>query len=110
MTNEYADRVPMSLKDMQAYLQSYFGIPIALRRQGDTMINCPYCGKTHDHEPEPGHHVAQCAEDDRGGGIVVGERSFVPNYGYTIVEYVAKDGANQIIPPVIGTEENSEYP
>ena len=33
-----------------------------------------------------GHHVAGCDDDDRfnGVGIVVGERYFVPNYGYTI--------------------------
>ncbi|CAB9511918.1 expressed unknown protein [Seminavis robusta] len=94
MANDFAiaDGVPMGLEDMR-------GIPVALRRQGGTEIKCPYCGKMHYHPPGSGHNEAQCDEDDRCSvGIVVGERSFVPNYGYTIVEYLEKDGVNKILP------------
>jgi F0F1-type ATP synthase alpha subunit len=32
-------------------------------------------------------------------GLVIGERYFIPNYGYTICEYVRHDGVNQLIVP-----------
>ena len=69
--------------------------PVALRQQGNTVIKCPYCGKMHEHAGGSGHHEAQCSENVE---ITIDDRSFVPNYGYTIVEYVQKDGVNQILP------------
>ena len=101
MANDYsiANGVPMGLERMQVYLQEYYGIPIVLRRQGDTKVKCPYCGKIHEYPEGSGHHEAQCDEESRySTGIVVGDRSFVPNYGYTIIEYIEKDGVNQILP------------
>jgi hypothetical protein len=48
---------------------------------------------------QPGHHVAGCHDDDRfnGIGVVVGNRHFVPNYGYTIYEYREGNGVNELI-------------
>jgi hypothetical protein len=42
-----------------------------------------------------GHHVALC--NDRGRGVFVRDRYFVPNYGYTIFEYKESDGANELV-------------
>ena len=90
----------MNLEQMREYLQDYYEIPIALRQQGTTNIECPYCGKKHDHGQQPGHHVAGCAGSEYGTGITVKERFFVPNYGYTIFEYEEGDGVNELtIPP-----------
>ena len=107
MTNDYVmmDGFRMGLEDMRGYLQAYYGIPIVLRRQGDTKIKCPYCGKKHEHAEGSGHHEAPCNEADRHNiAIIVADRSFVPNYGYTIVEYIERDGINQILP--LDTEED----
>lgn len=42
-------------------------------------------------------HVAGCSGKDYGIGIVVGGRTFIPNYGYTILEYKEKGGVNKLI-------------
>lgn len=101
MVNDYsiADGIPMDLDQMREYLQEYHGVPVVLREHGTTSIKCPYCLKIHDHAPQPGHHVALCDNNDRfnGVGIVVGERYFVPNYGYTIYEYKKGDGVNELL-------------
>jgi hypothetical protein len=34
---------------------------------------------------------------DRGRGVFVRDRYFVPNYGYTIFEYKESDGANELV-------------
>ena len=49
----------------------------------------------HDNGPQAGYHAALC--DDRSVGIVIGDRSYHCNYGYTIVEYRRKDGVNVVI-------------
>lgn len=77
------------------YLQDHYGIPVVLREQGTTAVTCPYCGGKHDHIVQPGHHQAPC--DDRGIVIVVGDRHFVPNYGYQIIEFRKGKGVNELI-------------
>lgn len=97
--NSIADGVPMSLEQMRVHLQECYGIPIALREQGTTSIRCPYCLKIHEHGPRPGHQVAACDEGDRynGIGIVIGDRYFIPNFGYNVLEYMEEDGVNKLI-------------
>ena len=97
MANDWcvAAGVPMSLEQKQVYLREQYGVPIALRLQGMTMVKCPYCDSLHDHGPQPGHHVALCK--DRGRGVFVRDRYFVPNYGYTIFEYKEGDEANELV-------------
>ena len=91
--------IPMSLNEMREYLQTYYGLPIALRLAGTATIKCPFCDKMHGHGLQPGHQAAGCSDEDRyDGGINIGDRFFTQNYGYTIVEYVEKDGVNQILP------------
>ena len=97
MTNPDNDVVHMTIRQMQTYLQDYHGIPIALREQGTSKVICPYCTKLHIHEPGPGHFVADCDEKDRNMGISVGDRYFVPNYGYLLLEYTAEDNVNKLI-------------
>ena len=89
----------ITLEDMRLHLQNDRGIPIVLREQGTTNVKCPYCLKLHSHALNPGHHEAVCSDEDRynGIGIVIGERYFVPNYGYTIVEYKEEGGVNMLI-------------
>ncbi|CAB9529638.1 hypothetical protein SEMRO_2569_G331510.1 [Seminavis robusta] len=100
----------MSPDEMRVYLQGYYGIPVALRRQGDTSIKCPYCCKMHYHSPQPGHghhYTAACDEEDwHSRGIDVGDRYFVPNYGCTIIEYIDKDGVNWILPEDAGESKD----
>ena len=86
--------IPMSLEQMQAYLREQYGVPIALRLQGTTTVKCPYCDDQHEHESQPGHYVALC--EDRGRGIAVRDKYFVPNYGYTIFEYKEGDEVNEV--------------
>ena len=38
----------------------------------------PFLFKKHDHGLQPGHHIAGYAEVERGVGIVVGGRTFIP--------------------------------
>ena len=83
-SNSIADGVPMNLEQMRKYLQEHHGIPMALRKQGTATIMCPHCGEKHEHGSEAGHYGAGCTSEC--GGIVLGERFFVPNYGYTIFE------------------------
>ena len=88
----------MTVDQMQRYLQDLYGFPVVLRQQGTTKINCPYCGKSHDHSPETGHHPGGCEEHERNNIILtIGSRSFVPNYGYTILSYVSDYGVNKLI-------------
>jgi hypothetical protein len=56
--NLVADGVPMNLEQMREYLQDLYGFPCVMRELGTTTIKCPYCGKIHDHGPQPGHHIA----------------------------------------------------
>ncbi|CAB9531692.1 expressed unknown protein [Seminavis robusta] len=99
MANSIANRVPMSSGQVQVYLQEHYGVPIVLREQGETNIKCPYCLKLYEHGLQTGHHVAGCDDCDRfnGIGIVVGERYFVPNYGYTIFLYKERAGVNELV-------------
>ena len=70
-----ATGLPMSLAQMQKFLQDYHGIPVVLREQGETGVKCPYCGEIHHHDHGPGHFVAGCSEKDRNNiGMVIGER------------------------------------
>ena len=87
----------MNLEQMQAYLQEIYRLPVVLTQQGTTNMECPYCGERHDHGPQPGHHLAHCKDELRMNGIVIGDRSFVPNYGYTILEYYEEEGVNKFI-------------
>jgi hypothetical protein len=83
-----ANGVPMDLKQMRRYLQGRDGVPVVLRERGTVHITCPYCGKLHDHGRHAGFQVAGCDDNVRYGiGIFVGERYFVPNFGYQIYEY-----------------------
>ena len=96
--NSVADR--MDLEQIRVYLQEHYGIPIVLRQQGMTSIKCLFCLKMHDHGPQPGHHMEGCNDDDRciGIGIVIGERYFILNYGYTLFEYKeGADGVNDLL-------------
>lgn len=97
--NSIGDGVPMNLKQMREYLQSYYGIPIALRKEGDTTVVCPFCNKKHEHGTETGHHITGCEGDDRYIGISIGDRQFVPSYGYTICEYKEGEDTNELIIP-----------
>jgi hypothetical protein len=87
----------MTTRQMRAHLQDYHGIPVVLREQGVSEVVCPYCNKLHVHEPGPGHFVADCDEKDRNTRISVGDRYFVPNYGYLLLEYTAEDSVNKLI-------------
>ena len=59
----------------------------------------PYCGGMHEHA-QPGHNVAGCNEQEHGAlGIIVGQRSFVPNWGYDIFEYKEAWGVNELLVP-----------
>ena len=96
MTDKASMPLIGSPSDVQESLQAYYGIPVALRQQGNTAVKCPFCGKMHKHAEGSGHHEAKCSENVE---ITINNRSFVPtNYGYTIIEYVQKDGVNQILP------------
>ena len=97
--NCISDGLPMSLRQMREYLQEHYGSPVVLREQGTTSVKRPYCFQHHDHGPQPGHQPAGCDDESRfsGIGIVVGERYFVPNYGYTIMEYLEENGVNKLI-------------
>lgn len=97
--NSIADGVPMNPEQMREYLQGYYGIPIAIWKQGTTVVVCPFCSKKHEHGKEPGHHPAGCEDDDRYIGIAIGDRQFVPSYGYTICEYKESGGVNELIVP-----------
>lgn len=95
--NSIADGVPMNPDQIREYLQGYFGIPIALRELGKEAVKCPYCLENHGHGPQTGHQEAGCGEN--GCGIVIGERYFIPSYGYTICEYELRDEINKLILP-----------
>ena len=91
-----AGGVPMSLEQMREYLQEHYGVPIALREQGANTVQCPYCHGKH-HATETGHQEARCEEDNFGSGIVIGNRYFIKNYGYTVAEYIRGDKTNQLV-------------
>jgi hypothetical protein len=69
-----------------------------------SSITCPYCMKTHFHEPQQPeiHHESGCDDNDRYGGlgISIGGRFFVPNYGYDIYKYRESGKVNELIAPV----------
>lgn len=94
-----AGGLPMNVSQMQAYLQAYYGIPVALRRKGTTKVTCPYCKKSHDHPPEPGYQPALCDYSERfnGLGLVINDRYFTPAYGIRIYEYEQINGVMHLI-------------
>ena len=85
--------------EMREFLQNEHGHPIALRLRGCVLVACPYCAKWHEHAPGPGHVDALCDESVRQTiTIQVGDRQYIPNYGYTILEYEPDDeGVHQIV-------------
>lgn len=92
-----ADGMPMTVAQMQKYLQESYGIPVVLRKKGTTMIKCPHCNKGHDHGTDTGHTPGLCHERERYSvTLTVGDRAFVPNCGYVIFEYEEKNGANKM--------------
>ena len=91
------DGLPMTPEQMRDYLQQHHGIPVTLRQKGELSVKCPYCSKLHYHMPGPGHHIADCEERDRGIGISIGDRYFVPNYGYLLLEYETNGNVNKLI-------------
>jgi hypothetical protein len=96
--NMIADGMPMNLDQMREYLQEHHGVPIALREKGKTVIKCPHCQRLHDHGAQPGHHRALCDDKERDAlGLVVGDRCFIPNYGYIIYKYKSSSGINKLI-------------
>ena len=76
--------IPVMVEQTREYLQDYHGVPVVLRQEENTGVTCCYCGKRHDHDHGPGHVEAGCGQEDRSIGIVIGDRSFVPAYGYRI--------------------------
>jgi hypothetical protein len=87
--NSIADGMPINLEEMRLYLQDLYGIPIVLRQEGTTTVNCPYCFKIHEHTGPPGKYIAGCDITDRynGSGIVIGQRHFVAGYGYKLYDF-----------------------
>jgi hypothetical protein len=114
MTNDYsiANSIPMNLEQMRVYLQELHGVPVVLREQGTTSVKCTYCGKLHEHGGPPGHYVALCDDMDRFNvGVVVGQRSYIPNYGYTLYDYRENGRVNELIHDsdmVAGVDEETE--
>lgn len=90
---------PMSLEQMSDYLKELYGVPVALREEGTSIIkSCPYCFEVH-HCTEPaGYSAAACW--DRTLRIYIGDRSFVPNFGLYIFDYVNKGNGYQLFVPV----------
>ena len=97
--NSVAGGIPMDLTQMRECLQEHHGIPVALRQQGTASVKCPHCMKIHHHGPQPGHHPAGCNDNDHEMGIVIGERHFHPNYGYTVYECRVCGEVNELIVP-----------
>ncbi len=90
----------MRLDQMQEYLQANRGVPVVLRKQGTTSVRCVYCRKLHDHSEPAGYHEAFCDEKDRlNGGIVIGDRYFIPGYGYFIYDFKEAEGVNELVVP-----------
>lgn len=95
-----SDGIPMSLKQMQEHLQSHHGVPVALRKEGTAAVRCPCCRSLHEHGPGSGHYVAGCNEDIRCSIYVsIGDRSFVPNFGYDIYEHKEGNNVNELLVP-----------
>lgn len=92
--NSIGGGVPMDLQQLKEYLQKHCRVPVALQLQGTTGVKCPFCLKIHDHDKD-GHVMALCDSADHET-VVIGERHFVANYGYTIFGYTDD---NQLIVP-----------
>ena len=90
----------MNLAQMRDYLQETYGIPIVLRKVGTSEVTCCYCKGVHKHD-HAGYNTAGCDDETRfnGSGITVGDRFFVPNWGYHIIEFEDKEGVNRLIVP-----------
>jgi hypothetical protein len=97
--NVICSGLPMSLDQVQDYLQGYHGIPIVLRKEGTTSIKCCYCLENHDHMGPPGRYIASCDDRNNGSGIVIGERHFIPNYGYKLYDFKERDDVNELLVP-----------
>lgn len=88
----------MSLEEVRDYLNEHFGVPVVLRKKGETEITCPYCGQGHHHQKESGHYVALCDEGVREGvELVIGNRRFVPGYGHDVIHFKERDNVNVIL-------------
>lgn len=84
-TNEQA-----LVEKYQSEVQEEAGSPTALRLEGTTIVKCPYTGEHYDYkDTSAGHVEAMC--EDREVVLSLGDRDFVPNYGFTILDCVVKD-------------------
>jgi hypothetical protein len=76
----------MSVSEMSWHLQQLCNIPVALRKEGETTVACPYCNESHFVGIVDGYVAADC--DDRSSNVItINDREFVPNYGLVIYEY-----------------------
>lgn len=88
----------MSIMQLKDYLQDSTGVPVALKEEGTDVVRCPYCNELHFVDAESGLYVAGCSDDIRSEiGIVIGERSFHPNYGFVVYTYRIQDEVNELI-------------
>jgi hypothetical protein len=92
----------MSVSEMAWHLQQLCSVPVALRREGETTITCPYCTKSHFVGLADGYTAADC--DDRSNVIIINDREFVPNYGLVVYEYrKSKDHIDQSYYEILGS-------
>jgi len=97
MESRFANGVPMTLRQMRLYLQDTMGVPVAIRKVGGTTVECPFCFKLH-RAAATGQQVAACDEATmKGVTLVVGGRSFRPEFGYTVYEYIERPNVNTLV-------------
>ena len=87
---------PSTPEEMTENLVNYYGRPCVLREEGVDTIVCPYCNEQHSHPGAHGHHRAGCADSDSDITLAIGERVFIPAYGYDIYEYKKVDQGYEI--------------
>lgn len=90
--------LPMTVQQMQEYLVERNGVPTVLRKVGVPSVTCPYSGKTVEIPPGTSYWKPDWMDTaDDYQGIVIGERVFVPSYGFRIYEYKQEKNINTLI-------------
>lgn len=84
--------IPLTRLEIQKMISDELNIPVVLREDGSSAVDCPFCNDIHQHPDAEGRVVPDCASDNNETILHFGDRSFNCRYGYIVYPYKMHEG------------------